>query len=69
LTLGDDVVGHLHAGLGLRDAKDSVTVGSETFRDSLADTATGSGDEGDARRVRKMHRKFLCKENTLLASG
>ena len=69
LTLGDDVVGHLHAGLGLRHAKDGVTVGSEPFRDGLADAATGSGDEGDARRVREMHRKFLCKETGLLASG
>jgi hypothetical protein len=46
-----------------------MAVGSETFRDSLADTATGSGDEGDARRVRKMHRLFMCKETGLLASG
>jgi hypothetical protein len=46
-----------------------MTVGSETFRDGLADAAAGSGDEGDARRVREMHRKFLCKETGLLASG
>jgi hypothetical protein len=46
-----------------------VTVGSEPFRDGLADAATGSGDKGDAGRVREMHRTFLCKENTLLASG
>ena len=68
-ALGDDVVGHLHAGLGLRDAKDGVAVGSESFRDGLADAATGSGDEGDAGRVREMHRAFMWKENTLLASG
>jgi hypothetical protein len=46
-----------------------VTVGGETFRDGLADAATGSGDEGDARIVREMHRVFMCKEKGLLASG
>jgi hypothetical protein len=46
-----------------------MTVGGETFRDGLADAATGSGDEGDARIVREMHRGFMCKETRPLASG
>ena len=69
LALGEDIVGDLHAGVGLRDAKHGVAVGGETFRDGLADAATGSGDEGDARIVREMHRGFMCKETRPLASG
>jgi hypothetical protein len=46
-----------------------VTVGGEAFRDGLADAATGTGDEGDARRVREMHRGLMCKEKGVLASG
>jgi len=44
-------------------------MGGESFRDGLADTATGSSDEGDARMVREMHRSLMCKETGLLASG
>jgi hypothetical protein len=46
-----------------------MTMGGQTFRDGLADAAAGSGDEGDARIVREMHRGFMCKENGPLASG
>jgi len=44
-------------------------MGGKALRDGFADSATGTGDEGDARLVREMHRGLMCKEKEALASG
>jgi hypothetical protein len=51
-TLGDGL-----AGSRLGDAEDRVPMGRKPLGDRLADAPAGSGDEGDAGRVREMHRE------------
>jgi len=52
-------MGDRDTGFRLGNAEYRMAVTREPFRDGLADAATGSGNEGDARSVREMHRPLM----------